>query len=173
VLLCLSALLIAFAGCVAPQAASPPTATPVQSAGLQTHTGLGYTISYPAGAVVRAGEISPRWMPDVLERTTISGPKVETYTREGRPSDLVLYSLQIWVYPNPAGLDAETWARQRILDDWQRAREENLPLGGAPVRDGAIREDRVGQAVVAGYPAFRAAFWGGDSHIVRYYVASR
>lgn len=174
-------LLLACVACtVQPVETPPPSPSGAASVGLETHTGLGYTISYPAGARVEVVEPPQRTTPPgrllwtgVLEWTEIDGPEVEMCRADvGLPHTTRAYRLQIVVYANPEGLDAEAWARRHILDTWRRAQEEGLPTGGAPVEDDVIREDRVGWVAVAGRPAFRASYWRGASEADVYHLAS-
>jgi len=109
----------------------------------------------------------------VLEWTQIDGPEVEMCRADvGVPHATRACRLQIVLYANPEGIDAEAWARQHILDTWYQAREEGLPTGGAPVEDGVIREDRVRWVVVAGQRAFQASYWRGASEAHVYHLVS-
>ncbi len=174
--LSLSLLAILCAGCVIVQ----PTDELLVSQGLVNHPGLGYTLSVPAGAEVTQLPIDASMplsararMEGVQEWKEIRGPEVEMLRSDtGTPHAAPAYALDVIVYDNPERLDAETWARTRILDEWRRASETGAPLGGLPVQDGAIREDRVERTTVAGEPAFLARYWGGASDYITCYLAN-
>lgn len=182
---------IACTGCVL--AVTPTRGGCIASEGLEVHAGPGYCLSYPAGATVERLERPTGDQPwariarrDLVEHIRIDGPPVEYWRPvEGDPDgsrgEALAYTVAIEVYENREDLDAETWARERILSDWREAKTEGAPLGGAPVQHyppdrplerAVILEDRVGRATVAGYPAFRASFWGGASEYYRYYLKS-
>ena len=81
------------------------------------------------------------------------------------------YQLIVRTYPNPKGLDAETWARQYIVATWQWAMEKKRPWVYLPIsEEGEIDEDLVGHRVVAGEPAFWVRYFAFDSVRYAYYV---
>ena len=182
---------IACTGCVL--AVTPTRGGCIASEGLEVHAGPGYCLSYPAGATVERLERPTGDQPwariarrDLVEHIRIDGPPVEYWRPvEGDPDgsrgEALAYTVAIEVYENREDLDAETWARERILSDWREAKTEGAPLGGAPVQHyppdrplerAVILEDRVGRAAVAGYPAFWAIFQGGASTFHHYYLKS-
>jgi hypothetical protein len=46
-------------------------------------------------------------------------------------------------FENPEGLDAESWAREYVLERWEEAKEQNRPTGILPVTEGG-RFERTG-----------------------------
>ena len=189
----LLAVLVACTGCIVVEAPTQPAC--VASEGLEVHAGPGYCISYPAGATVEQhgrpdGEEPLRRFTrrEWVEHVEIRGEPVKCWRPLGRDGEehwagyeASSYRLVIYVYENPEDLDAETWARERILSGWRQSKAEGAPYGGAPVvhdppdrplEEAVIREDLVGRTTVAGYPAFRATFQGGAGTFVLYYLTS-
>ncbi|MCK4450233.1 MAG: hypothetical protein KAX26_06545, partial [Anaerolineae bacterium] len=135
------------------------------SEGLETYNGEGFSLQYPVSAQVES----------VDDRVHIIGPQVSV-----KPGDAdwfysgPAYELIVRTYDNPKELDAESWARNYILASWQEAKEQGGPLMGSPVSEsGEIIEKRVGRSVVAGYPAFWASFFGGDSCHRTFYLTNK
>jgi hypothetical protein len=134
----------------------------MQSDGLQTYRGPGFSLQYPANARVETKSTDPVATGEIH----IVGPQVAVKPGDadwvyGGPA----YELIVQVYDNPQGLDAESWARNYILTSWRQAKERGGPLMGPPVSEtGQIEEQHVGRAVVAGQPAFWANFFAGDSY---------
>jgi hypothetical protein len=166
-----------------PEAMTPPP-TPVMSEAsapfthtLQTYRGPGFSFQYPAGA--RVERVDPRRM--AWQRTSpatgeirVTGPQVWI-----KPGDAdwsyrgPTYELTIRTYENPAGLDAESWARDYLLDAWQEAQEQKRPWGALPVtEEGEIDEDKVSRVTVAGQPAFWVSYFTFDSTQPAYYVSA-
>ena len=81
------------------------------------------------------------------------------------------YELIVRTFENPEGLDAESWAREYVLERWEEAKEQNRPTGSLPVtEEGTIREDWVGHCEVAGEPAFWVRYFAFDSTYWAFYL---
>lgn len=154
------------------EAVSIPAPTPeaFSSEGTQVYRGKGFSLRYPANAQVEHLTTEP----PALDAVRIVGPEVfikpgaEDWSYRGWA-----YEVTVALYDNPEGLDAESWARNRILTSWQQAKERGEPIMGPPVsEDGRIREQDVGSTIVAGYPAFWANFMGGDSDRRIFYLSN-
>jgi hypothetical protein len=176
----LTLVLIFASGCVtsAPSEEPSPTQTqassilskssqPLQSEGLQTYIGQGISFQYPLNARV---EPADPWPPATGE-IHIVGPDISI-----KPGDAdwvysgPAYDLTISFYDNPDALNVETWARNYLISVWEEAQELGAPAT-MPVDDtGAIKEEYVGTAVIAGLPAYWIEWFGGDSAILTYYV---
>lgn len=147
-----------------------PTPEALPSEGTQVYRGKGFSFRYPANAQVEHLTTEP----PALDAVRIVGPEVfikpgaEDWSYRGWA-----YEVTVALYDNPEGLDAESWARNRILTSWQQAKERGEPIMGPPVsEDGKIREQDVGSTIVAGYPAFWANFMGGDSYRRVFYLSN-
>jgi hypothetical protein len=146
----------------------PASSQPLRSEGLQTYIGQGISFQYPLNARV---EPADPWPPATSE-IHIVGPDISI-----KPGDAdwvytgPAYELTISFYDNPDALDVETWARNYLISAWEEAQELGAP-STMPVDDtGAIKEEYVGTAVIAGHPAYWIEWFGGDSAIMAYYVA--
>lgn len=154
------------------EAVSIPVPTPeaFASEGTQVYRGQGFSFQYPANAQVEHLTTEP----PVLDAVRVVGPEVfikpgaaDWSYRDGA------YEITVTIFDNPEGLDAESWARNRILTSWQQAKERGEPIMGPPVsEDGRIREQDVGSTIVAGYPAFWANFMGVDSYRRVFYLSN-
>jgi hypothetical protein len=144
-------------------------ATPLPAAlSLQTYDGPGFSFQYPSNAQVETVE------PEVaaLSELHIAGPVVWI-----KPGDAdwsfngEAYELIVRTFENPEGLDAESWAREYVLERWEEAREQNRPTESLPVtEEGTIREDWVGQYEVTGEPAFWVRYFWFDSTYWAFYL---
>lgn len=141
---------------------------PIRSEGLQTYIGQRVSFRYPLNA--RIESVDP-WPPATSE-IHIVGPDISI-----KPGDAdwvysgPAYELTISLYDNPDALDAEIWAQNYLISVWEEAQELGAPAT-MPVDDtGAIKEEYVGTAVIAGLPAYWIEWFGGDSAIMAYYVA--
>lgn len=164
------ALLLAGGDAVRVTGASSPVPAPeARSEGMQTYRGDGFSLQYPANAQIKNTVTDP----DAASEVHIVGPELCV-----RPCDAdwsytgPAYELTVQTYPNPGCLDAEAWAREHMLAAWRRAQEKGEPLMGSPVsEDGEIDEQEVGRAEIAGYPAFQAIYFAGDSCRRVFFVA--
>jgi len=144
-------------------------ATPLPAAlSLQTYDGPGFSFQYPSNAQVETVE------PEVaaVSELHVTGPVVWV-----KPGDAdwsyngEAYELIVRTFENPNGLDAESWAREYVLERWEEAREENRPTGSLPVtEEGTIEEDEVGRHELAGQPAFWVRYFAFDSTYWAFYL---
>ncbi|MBC8448823.1 MAG: hypothetical protein H8D78_13830 [Chloroflexi bacterium] len=122
--------------------------------GLQTLSGEGFTLRYPAHAQVEIHEGYLR----------ILGPEIAI-----RPADADwgwwgwAYEMVVDVLDNPGGLSAADWARQHILSEWKKAQAASGPFTGPVSDDGRIIEDAMAEVSVGGLAAVQADWFGGDS----------
>ncbi len=144
-------------------------ATPLPEAlSLQTYDGPGFSFQYPSNAQVETAE------PEVaaVSELHVTGPVVWV-----KPGDAdwsyngEAYELIVRTFENPQELDAESWAREYVLERWEEAKEQNRPTGSLPVtEEGTIREDWVGHCEVAGEPAFWVRYFAFDSTYWAFYL---
>lgn len=135
---------------------------------LETYEGQWFSFRYPANA--RVENVAP--FPPETSEIHVIGPIVWV-----KPGDAdwgwngPAYELIIRTFENPDGLDAESWARDYILNTWKEAKERNEPWGSLPVsEEGVIEEDNVGSSVVAGQPAFWVNYFAFDSSHPAFYL---
>ena len=144
-------------------------ATPLPAAlSLQTYDGPGFSFQYPSNAQVETVE------PEVAAASElhVTGPVVWVKPGDADwPYNGEAYELIVRTFENPERLDAESWAREYVLERWEEAREENRPTGSLPVtEEGTIREDWVGQYEVAGERAFWVRYFWFDSTYWAFYL---
>jgi len=163
--LCLLALVSLLSAC---QSSNPQE---MQSEGVQTFTGKGVSLQYPANARVESVSTDPAAKGEIR----LIGPEVWI-----KPGDAdwfyrgPAYEMIVRTYDNPDRLDAEAWARNHILTSWQQARERGEPIMGPPVSEnGEITEQQVGRSTVAGKAAFWANFFAGDSYRRTFFLANK
>jgi hypothetical protein len=149
---------------------SEPTGSLPDALGLRTYDGPGFSFRYASNAQVETAEPEP---PAITE-LRVAGPVVWI-----KPGDAdwsyngPAYDLTIRTFDNPEGLDAESWARQAVLERWEEARERNRPTGSLPVtEDGTIKEDEAGRHQLAGQPAFWVRYFQFDSVLIAFYLTA-
>lgn len=132
---------------------------------LNTHRGKGFSIQYPANAIVRESSDN---------EIEIVGPNVSYRFLEG--SAVIsgpLYSLRIKTFSNPYHLTAEEWAREYIISTWQEAKKHGEVPTSLPVTGGGeIIEDRVKEVTIANQPVFRVDGLEPDSIPIYYYFSN-
>lgn len=146
---------------------APQNSSDSISDGIRKYSGEVFSLQYPVNAKLKINTPAPPAKSELL----IIGPHISIkpgnadwiYSGPG-------YELTVRTFANPEGLDAESWVRNSLLTTWREVRNE---AGGIPVNEkGEIYEDMVGEAVIAGKPAFRANWFGGDSNILFFYIAA-
>jgi len=153
--LSLMALVVSsMAACASPPATPGARATALPPAlGLQTLSGQGFILHYPANARAEVYE----------DHLCILGPEIAI-----RPANAEwewvgwAYEMDIWIFDNHEGLSAADWARQYILSQWREAQAAGEPFTG-PVVNSQIDEDAIAEVSVGGLAAFQADWFGGDS----------
>ena len=131
-----------------PAEAEQPLGTEPSGYEVNVYTGNGFSIVYPPGAEIRSTMVENS-IAIVGPMLAVRAPDVD-WLYEG-PG----YTLTVTPFPNPEGVDVETWTRNFLLQSWQEAKASGLtPPEIYPVtEDGRLIEENLHSTVVRGQPA--------------------
>ncbi|MDG5814311.1 hypothetical protein QA601_04425 [Chitinispirillales bacterium ANBcel5] len=130
------------------------TKTDLSEINLQIYDGDDFKFLYPPNAVL---EITG-------DKIVILGPG------DIQNKNINSYTFYIKTYDNPGNLSAKQWATQKNIEQWQLAIEKGMPVGGIPVNDGKLMEEKTSIAKISGEKAFRIHYYAFDSHRIAFYI---
>jgi hypothetical protein len=134
--------------------------------GLKQYIGNGFLFKYQSGA-----KLDLKGENDWATRTiTLSGDLVQFSVGE-TVFETPSYEIIVEFFDNPDMLDAESFAKNLILERYETALSEDSPTGYWPVSENLTVEGI--SKKVRGEISWESVFWGGDHEFIRTFIVNK